>query len=107
MISNKQERESRQDQKEDHKIYQEEKHINLSSQVRVLLNCYILDKQRREEIRNKFKEINEYRNQIDYIHSSVRNIFTQKLIDPKQTEKCFEKNEEVLLFIISILENCK
>lgn len=107
MISNKQERESRQDQKEDHKIYQEEKHINLSGQMYALLNCYILDNRKQKEIRNKFKEINEYRNQIDYIHSSVRSIFAQKLIDPKQTEECFEKNDEVLHFIISILENCQ
>jgi response regulator receiver domain len=105
MISNKEERESKQDQKEDHKIYQEEKHINLSSQVRVLLNCYILDKQRREEIRKKFKEINEYRNQVDYIHSSVLSIFTKGLIDKEQTKECFKKNEEVLHLIIDILEN--
>ena len=72
-----------------------------------LLNCYILDNRKQKEIRNKFKEINEYRNQIDYIHSSVRSIFAQKLIDPKQTEECFEKNDEVLHFIISILENCQ
>ena len=81
--------------------------VNLSSQVHGLLSCYISDKQKQKEIREKFVEINKYRNQIDYIHSSVRSIFTQKLIDPKQTEECFEKNEEVLLFIISILENCK
>lgn len=105
MISNKEERESKQDQKEDHKIYQEEKHINLSSQVRVLLNCYILDKQRREEIRKKFKEINEYRNQVDYIHSSVLSIFTKGLIDKEQIKECFKKNEEVLHLIIDILEN--
>lgn len=107
MISNKQERESKQDQKEDHKIYQEEKHINLSGQMYALLNCYILDNRKQKGIRNKFKEINEYRNQIDYIHSSVLSIFTQKLIDPEQTKKCFKKNEEVLHFIISILENCQ
>lgn len=96
-----------QDEEGNSKTYQEEKHISLSSQVHALLNCYILNEQRREKIRDNFKKINEYRNQIDYIHSSVRNIFTQKLIDPKQTEECFEKNEEVLHFIISILENCQ
>ena len=81
--------------------------VNLSSQVHGLLNCYISDEQKQKEIREKFVEINKYRNQIDYIHSSVRSIFTQKLIDPKQTEECFEKNEEVLHFIINILENCQ
>lgn len=81
--------------------------VNLSSQVHGLLSCYISDEQKQKEIREKFVEINKYRNQIDYIHSSVRNIFTQKLIDPEQTKKCFGKNEEVLHFIISILENCQ
>jgi response regulator receiver domain len=96
-----------QDEEGNSKTYQEEKHINLSSQVHALLSCYISDEQKQKEIREKFVEINKYRNQIDYIHSRVRNIFTQKLIDPKQTEECFEKNEEVLHFIISILENCQ
>ena len=74
--------------------------------MHALFNYYILDNRKQKEIREKFVEINKYRNQIDYIHSSVRSIFTQKLIDPEQTKECFGKNEEVLHFIISILENC-
>lgn len=89
--------------KEDYNIY-----VNLSTQVEGLISCYIEDPSKQNFYKEaKFRKINKYRNQIDYIHSSVRTIFTQKLIDPEQTKKCFEKNEEVLLFIISILENCQ
>lgn len=89
--------------KEDYNIY-----VNLSTQVEGLISCYIEDPSKQNFYKEaKFRKINKYRNQIDYIHSSVRSIFTQKLIDPEQTKKCFEKNEEVLLFIISILENCQ
>ena len=79
--------------------------VNLSSQVYALLSCYIADEQKQEKLRKKFKEINQYRNQVDYIHSSVLSIFTKGLIDKEQTKECFKKNEEVLHLIIDILEN--
>lgn len=78
--------------------------INLSTQVHALISCYIKDTTEQKTIRDNFENINSYRNQIDYIHSSVLNIFTKKLIEEENIKECFEKNREILTFINDILE---
>ena len=78
--------------------------INLSTQVHALISCYIKDTTRQKTIRDNFEKINSYRNQIDYIHSSVQNIFTKKLIEEKNIKEYFKKNREILTFINDILE---
>lgn len=78
--------------------------INLSTQVHALISCYIKDTTRQKTIRDNFEKINSYRNQIDYIHSSVQNIFTKRLIEEKNIKEYFKKNREILTFINDILE---
>ena len=86
--------------KEDYNIY-----VNLSTQVEGLISCYIEDSSKQNFYKEvKFRKINKYRNHIDYIHSSVLNIFTKELIEDKNVEECFKKNKEILTFIKDILE---
>lgn len=86
--------------KEDYNIY-----VNLSTQVEGLISCYIEDSSKQNFYKEvKFRKINKYRNHIDYIHSSVLNIFTKELIEDKNVEECFKKNKEILTFIKDILK---
>ena len=86
--------------KEDYNIY-----VNLSTQVEGLISCYIEDPSKQNFYKEaKFRKINKYKNHIDYIHSSVLNIFTKELIEDKNVEECFKKNKEILTFIKDILK---
>jgi CheY-like chemotaxis protein len=73
--------------------------VNLSEQIHALSYHYSmnLDKE------NNFNELNSYRNQVDYIHSSVETIFGKPLYDKTNQEKAFNKIVDVLKIINKIL----
>ncbi|MBM3453972.1 MAG: response regulator [Bacteroidetes bacterium] len=74
--------------------------IGLSDQIYSLLFAYNAMK----ELEEHFREVNKYRNGVDYIHSSVNNIFNKKLIPHDELDKSFEMNIEILSLIKKILE---
>ena len=47
--------------------------------------------------------MNKFRNDNDFIHSSVLNIATKKLVTENAIENAYEKNKEILGFIKIIL----
>ena len=57
-----------------------------------------------KELEEHFREVNKYRNGVDYIHSSVNNIFNKKLIPHDELDKSFEMNIEILSLIKKIFE---
>lgn len=87
--------------KEDNKYYNGV--INLSEQIYSLLYAYS-DKENFEILSKQFKNINSYRNKVDYIHSSELNIFTKDLFDVSEISLKQNKILEVLEFINSILK---
>jgi CheY-like chemotaxis protein len=76
----------------------------LSEQIYSLLSAYCPDKADFSKMCKDFKSINKYRNETDFIHSSALNIFTKPLIEKKALADAYDKNIEVLKFILSILK---
>lgn len=74
--------------------------ISLSDQIYALFFAY----NSLSLLEDNFKEINKYRNEVDYIHSSVQNILTKKLISEKELEKSFDMNLKILSLIKDILK---
>jgi CheY-like chemotaxis protein len=73
--------------------------VSLSEQIYALFAAY----NSLNLLEEKFKSINKYRNEVDYIHSSIGNIYAKKLISPNEIEKSFEMNFKVLSLIKEIL----
>lgn len=93
--------------KKEHTIESEDRYfngvINLSEQIYSLIYAYSqVDK--REKLKELFKDINKYRNTTDYIHSCVSNIFLKKLIGDNDQSECFSYNKKVLELINEILK---
>ena len=74
--------------------------IGLSDQIYSLLFAY----NAMNELEEDFREVNKYRNGVDYIHSSVNNIFNKKLISHDEFEKSFEMNIKILSLIKKIFK---
>lgn len=74
--------------------------VGLSDQIYSLLFAYNAFNQLAED----FRVINRYRNEIDYIHSSVNNILNKKLISRDQIEKSFEMNIKILSLLKEIFQ---
>jgi hypothetical protein len=75
--------------------------INLSDQIYSLIYAYAKNEERKFAIQS-FKEINKYRNEVDFIHSSVKNILTKNVMDLESNKKAFEMNVKVLELIHNI-----
>lgn len=73
--------------------------INLSEQIYAIIYHYEI-----AQAKNKFKEINRFRNEIDYIHSSVHAIYNSNLNDNRQNDKKFDMIVKTLELIIEILK---
>lgn len=78
--------------------------INLSEQVYSLLAAYSADDASFQKLCNSFRPLNKFRNDNDFIHSSVLNIVTKKLITESSIENAYKKNKEILTFIKTILD---
>lgn len=76
------------------------KFIGLSDQIYSLFFAYNIT----SELEEEFRVINKYRNGVDYIHSSVNNIFNKKLISKDELEKSFEMNIRILSLIKEIFQ---
>ncbi|MCA4809610.1 response regulator [Empedobacter stercoris] len=87
--------------KEDKKYYNGV--INLSEQIYALLYAYT-DQSDFIRLSDKFREINSFRNKVDYIHSSEKNIFTKNLFDKSEISLKQNKILNVLEFIHTILK---
>lgn len=77
--------------------------INLSEQVYSLIYAYSQG-QTRKYLEEEFRGINRFRNETDYIHSSLINIFTKNLISDENNKNAFQMNLKVLAFIANILK---
>jgi CheY-like chemotaxis protein len=74
--------------------------IGLSDQIYSLLFAYdALD-----SLKEDFKEVNNFRNGVDYIHSSVSNILNKPLISQDELDKSFEMNIKILSLLNKILK---
>lgn len=78
--------------------------INLSDQVYSLLAAYSNDDNAFEKLCALFKPLNKYRNDNDFIHSSVFNIATKQLITENAINEAYQKNKEILELINTILD---
>lgn len=76
--------------------------INLSNQIYSLIYAYAKSEQRNLAIQS-FKEINKYRNEVDFIHSSLSNILTKNIINKKSIDEAYEMSVKVLKLIKEIL----
>jgi len=75
--------------------------INLSLQLYAII---ILGKGfSSQEAKNYFEPLNDFRNKIDFIHSSVNTIFNETLSNDINKEKAFAKCNEILDFISKLL----
>jgi len=74
--------------------------IGLSDQIYSLLYAY----KALDSFEEDFKEVNKFRNGVDYIHSSVSNILNKPLISQEELEKSFEMNIKILSLLKKILQ---
>ena len=76
--------------------------INLSLQVYAVL---LLEKNWTPiQTKKKFDNLNDYRNKIDFIHSSVSSIFNENLSDKDDDIEGYNKCLEILNFLAEILK---
>ena len=78
--------------------------VNLSEQMYSLISAYATDNSLFREISKLFKEINSYRNNVDFIHNSVQNIITKDLIDENSVKNAYQMNLKILNLILRILK---
>lgn len=77
--------------------------ISLSLQVYAIM---LLDKKWESmQAKNLFKPLNDYRNEVDFIHSSVSKIFNSHVSNSTNNLIAFEKCNEMLVFIKKILKD--
>jgi CheY-like chemotaxis protein len=55
--------------------------------------------------KNLFKPLNDFRNEVDFIHSSVSKILNSPVSNSTNNFKAFEKCNEILVFITKLLKN--
>lgn len=72
-------------------------YINLSEQIYALLYLFGIDEKR------AFMNLNEFRNEIDYIHSSIRTIYNDSVINNVNKQKTYFNIVKMLKFINTIL----
>lgn len=77
--------------------------VKLSDQIYALIFAYIKDSSRNTYF-IKFKNLNNFRNNIDYIHSSIGNILTKELII-QDSDETYKMNIKILVFIKDLLSN--
>lgn len=75
--------------------------INLSDQVYSLLFAYS-SKTEFQNLSEEFRLLNKSRNEIDFIHSSINNIFFQELIREEDLESMYQMNRRILEFILQV-----
>lgn len=78
--------------------------VNLSEQVYAIIAAHTVEKNEFVMLRENFKELNSFRNKVDFIHSSVINIYKNELISEKSKEKHFEYSVKTLKLINNILK---
>lgn len=78
--------------------------VNLSDQIYSLLYAYIKTTKERNILMKEYKEINSFRNKMDYIHSSVSNIFSKELIVEEDKSEFYDFNVRILTFLNEILK---
>lgn len=88
-------------EKEFHKFYNGT--IYLSEQIYALFYAYSKG-EKKNQLDKAFKEINKFRNETDYIHSSIENIFSKRIITKSSLNDAFNMNLNVLKLINNILE---
>jgi CheY-like chemotaxis protein len=76
--------------------------INLSDQILSLIHAYAKKDKINSTIQS-FKEINKYRNEVDFIHSSVNNILNKSIVNKVDIEKAYNMNIKILKLINEIL----
>jgi CheY-like chemotaxis protein len=77
--------------------------VSLSLQVYAIM---LLEKKWEPiQAKNLFKPLNDYRNEVDFIHSSVSKIFSDPVSDFNNNLIAFEKCNEMLVFISKLLKN--
>ena len=74
-------------------------HINLSEQIYAIIYHYEV-----VQAKNKFKDINHFRNKIAYIHSSVEAIYNSNLSEKKHDDEKFNMITKTLKLLIEILK---
>lgn len=80
--------------------YESANFINLSEQVYALFYHYKLD----DNYKNKFKGLNNFRNKLNYTHSSINAIYNKPLVD-KSLKKEFSSNILEILKLIKVILN--
>lgn len=78
-------------------------YINLSEQIYAFLVAYSNNKQCLNKLTSCFNSLNNFRNRVDFIHSSVINIYTKDLITKESKDSHFEFSVKVLKFLNEIL----
>jgi CheY-like chemotaxis protein len=76
--------------------------INLSDQVYSLIYAYRKDNSK--TLFDNFKEVNKFRNKMDFTHSSIQNIFKEDLIKQKDLRKTYNKIDDLLRLVNDILK---
>lgn len=77
--------------------------ISLSQQIYAIM---LLDKKWESmQAKNLFKPLNDYRNEVDFIHSSVSKIFNSPVSNSTNNIIAFEKCNDMLVFIIKLLKD--
>lgn len=76
--------------------------INLSEQIYSLIAAYS-DNSNYKILSDKFREINKFRNEVDFIHSDVKTIFSKDLVRKDALDKAYQNSNKVLSFIYEIL----
>jgi len=82
----------------------EDGYINLSEQVYSLLAAYSKNIQDFNQKSREFGEINSFRNNVDFIHSNIRNIYEKELINAQDLKEHYDYCKKNLKFIKSILD---
>jgi len=77
--------------------------INLSDQVYSLLYAHSTTDEF-NILSDEFIKLNKSRNEIDFIHSSINNIFHNELIRAEDLERMHKMNEKVLEFILNVFK---
>lgn len=78
--------------------------INLSTQLYSLLAAYSKNNDKFTELSVSFSKINDHRNEIDFIHSKVKSIFKDSLININNKKETYEYIIKVLKFIEKVLQ---
>ncbi len=76
--------------------------VNLSVQVYSVL--LLLKNWTPQSSKNRFENLNDYRNKIDFIHSTINSIYTERLSSNQSSNAGYNKCIEMLDFLIDVLK---